>query len=217
MHGIVKHLNPAGLHKNPPYTQAVVVSGNATTIYIGGQNAVDASGNIVGKGDIREQTEKALRNLETALGAGGAEFQHVVKWNVYIVHGQSARAGLKRSKKCGANVRIHPSLPVSLSQPWHTPIFLWRLMPLLWFPRSEPPTRRSGTSCRFVIERDIDFQGGGIPHGNNRLPREPAQVLGPQIAAGQHGSQPISRQIVNLDRGQTCGRGRLQQEAERLC
>jgi hypothetical protein len=33
MHGNVQHLNPAGLHKNPAYTQAVVVSGNATNIW----------------------------------------------------------------------------------------------------------------------------------------------------------------------------------------
>jgi enamine deaminase RidA (YjgF/YER057c/UK114 family) len=99
IHGNVQHLNPAGLHKNPAYTQAVVVSGNATTIYVGGQNAVDDSGNIVGKGDIRVQTEKALRNIETALEAGGAGLQHVVKWNVYILHGQSAQAGFEAFQK----------------------------------------------------------------------------------------------------------------------
>jgi enamine deaminase RidA (YjgF/YER057c/UK114 family) len=95
MHGTVQHLNPAGLHKNPAYTQAVVVSGHATTIYIGGQNAVDASGNIVGKGDLGLQTEKALQNIEIALEASGARLQHVVKWNVYILHGQSAQAGFE--------------------------------------------------------------------------------------------------------------------------
>jgi enamine deaminase RidA (YjgF/YER057c/UK114 family) len=99
MHGNVQYLNPAGLHKNPAYSQAVVVSGNATTIYVGGQNAVDASGNIVGKGDLRMQTEKALHNMETALAAGGAELQHVVKWNVYIVHGQSVQAGFEAFQK----------------------------------------------------------------------------------------------------------------------
>jgi enamine deaminase RidA (YjgF/YER057c/UK114 family) len=99
MQGKVQHLNPAGLHKNPAYTQAVVVSGNTTTIYVGGQNAVDASGNIVGKGDIKAQTEKALLNLETALAAGGASLEHVVKWNVYILHGQSARAGFEAFQK----------------------------------------------------------------------------------------------------------------------
>jgi enamine deaminase RidA (YjgF/YER057c/UK114 family) len=99
MHGNVQHLNPTGLHKNPAYTHAVVVSGNATTIYVGGQNAVDASGNIVGKGDLRAQTEKALQNIETALTAGGAGIQHVVKWNVYILHGQSAQAGFEAFQK----------------------------------------------------------------------------------------------------------------------
>ncbi|HOI72621.1 MAG TPA: RidA family protein [Syntrophales bacterium] len=98
-HGNVQHLNPAGLHKNPAYTQAVVVSGNATTIYVGGQNAVDASGNIVGKGDLGAQTEKTLRNVETALAAGGAGLQHIVKWNVYILHGQSANVGFEAFQK----------------------------------------------------------------------------------------------------------------------
>ena len=32
MQGNIQHLNPAGLNKNPAYTQAVVVTGNATTI-----------------------------------------------------------------------------------------------------------------------------------------------------------------------------------------
>ena len=95
LHGNVQHLNPPGLHKNPAYTQAVVVSGNATTITLVAKNAVDATGTIVGKGDLGAQTERALRNVETALAAGGAGLQHVVKWNVYIVHGQSAKAGFE--------------------------------------------------------------------------------------------------------------------------
>lgn len=99
MHGNVRHLNPEGLHKNPAYTQAVVVSGNVTTIYVGGQNAVDAFGTIVGTGDMGVQTEKALRNLETALAAGGAGLQDVVKWNVYILQGQSAQAGFEAFRK----------------------------------------------------------------------------------------------------------------------
>jgi enamine deaminase RidA (YjgF/YER057c/UK114 family) len=99
MKGNVQHLNPAGLHKNPAFTQAIVVSGDVTTIYVGGQNAVDATGNIVGKGDIRAQTEMALKNLETALAAGGGELQHVVKWNVYILHGQPAQVGFEAFQK----------------------------------------------------------------------------------------------------------------------
>jgi enamine deaminase RidA (YjgF/YER057c/UK114 family) len=59
--GTVQHLNPDGLHKNPAYSQAVVVTGNVKTVYVGGQNAVDVSGKIVGKGDIKAQTNRCSR------------------------------------------------------------------------------------------------------------------------------------------------------------
>jgi enamine deaminase RidA (YjgF/YER057c/UK114 family) len=91
--GNIEHINPDSLHKNPAFTQAVAVTGAAKTIYIGGQDAVDADGNIVGKGDVARQTEQVFRNLKEALKAAGAGLENVVKWNVYIVHGQSLQAG----------------------------------------------------------------------------------------------------------------------------
>jgi enamine deaminase RidA (YjgF/YER057c/UK114 family) len=99
MHGNVQYFNPDGLSKNPACTQAIATSGNTTTIYVGGQNAVDVAGNIVGKGDLKVQTEKALQNVAIALEAGGAGLQHVVKWNVYVVYGQSAQAGFEAFQK----------------------------------------------------------------------------------------------------------------------
>jgi enamine deaminase RidA (YjgF/YER057c/UK114 family) len=95
MKGSVQHLNPDSLHKNPAYSQAIVVTGNVRTVYVGGQNAVNAAGEIVGKGDIKAQTEQVLRNVEAALAAGGARLEHVVKWNVYIVQGQSLLPGFE--------------------------------------------------------------------------------------------------------------------------
>jgi enamine deaminase RidA (YjgF/YER057c/UK114 family) len=85
----VQHINPDGLIKNPAFTNVVTVTGHVKTVYIGGQDAVDASGTIVGKGDIQLQTEQVLNNLQAALKAGGAELGHVIKWNVDIVQGQS--------------------------------------------------------------------------------------------------------------------------------
>jgi enamine deaminase RidA (YjgF/YER057c/UK114 family) len=52
MKGSVEYLNPEGLHKNPAYSQAVVTTGNVRTVYVGGQNAVDASGEVVGRGNM---------------------------------------------------------------------------------------------------------------------------------------------------------------------
>jgi enamine deaminase RidA (YjgF/YER057c/UK114 family) len=59
------------------------------TVYVGGQDAVDESGAIVGRGDIRAQAERIFHNLQTALAAAGAGLEHVVKWNAYVVQGQS--------------------------------------------------------------------------------------------------------------------------------
>jgi len=87
-HGQVQHINPAELSKNPAFTNVIVVTGQVKTIYIGGQDAVDASGTIIGKGDIKQQTEQVFNNLQAALKAVGAKLDHVIKWNVYVVHGQ---------------------------------------------------------------------------------------------------------------------------------
>jgi len=91
IHGQVQHLNPDGLSKNPVFTQVVTVTGPVKTIYIGGQDAVDASGAIIGKGDIKQQAQQVLKNLQTALRASGAELEHIIKWNVYVVQGQPLR------------------------------------------------------------------------------------------------------------------------------
>lgn len=97
--GSLQHLNPDGLHKNPAFSQAIAASGSVRTIYIGGQNAVDSTGKIVGKGDMKAQSEQALMNVETALVAGGAKLEHVVKWNVYIVQGQSPLPGFEAFRR----------------------------------------------------------------------------------------------------------------------
>ena len=110
--GSVQHLNPDALHKNPAYSQAVVVMGNVKTVYVGGQNAVDTSGKVVGKGDIKAQTEQVLRNVEIALTAGGAKLEHVVKWSVYIVQGQQLQPGFEAFQRAWGN---RPNPPVVTS------------------------------------------------------------------------------------------------------
>jgi enamine deaminase RidA (YjgF/YER057c/UK114 family) len=93
--GRVEHLRPDGLHKNPAFTNVVAVSGAVKTVYVGGQDAVDASGAIVGQGDIRAQTEQIIKNVRTALAAAGAGLEHVIKWNIYIVQGQPLQPGFE--------------------------------------------------------------------------------------------------------------------------
>jgi enamine deaminase RidA (YjgF/YER057c/UK114 family) len=92
---IVEHLNPDTLNQNPAFTNVITVSGSAKTVYIGGQNSVDSSGTIIGKGNFKVQVEKIYENLQTALSAAGAKLEHIVKWNIYIVQGQDLRVGFE--------------------------------------------------------------------------------------------------------------------------
>jgi enamine deaminase RidA (YjgF/YER057c/UK114 family) len=101
----VRYINPDSLNKNPAFTNVVVVEGNVKTVHIGGQDALNASGEIVGKGDIVAQTEQILANVRAALAAGGARPEHIIKWNIYVVEGQSLEAGF------GAFQRAWPETP----------------------------------------------------------------------------------------------------------
>jgi enamine deaminase RidA (YjgF/YER057c/UK114 family) len=92
---MIEFINPETLFKSPAFSQLAVVSGNHKTIYIGGQNSVDRDGKIVGKGNLEQQAQQVLANLEAALKSVNAGFEHVVKWNIYFAKGQSAQAGFK--------------------------------------------------------------------------------------------------------------------------
>jgi enamine deaminase RidA (YjgF/YER057c/UK114 family) len=94
-HALVEYINPDRLHKNPAFTQVISVSGPVKTIYVGGQDAVDAQGIIVGKGDLKAQTAQVLAKLSEALAAAGAGPEHIIKWNMYLVQGQSLQEGFQ--------------------------------------------------------------------------------------------------------------------------
>jgi len=87
-HGRVEFLSPEELPSNPAFSEVVAVTGPVKTVYVGGQNAVTAAGEIVGKGDIAAQTEQIFSNLKAALAAAGAELQHIIKWSILVVEGQ---------------------------------------------------------------------------------------------------------------------------------
>jgi enamine deaminase RidA (YjgF/YER057c/UK114 family) len=110
--GKVKYINPDDLPKNPAFTNVVTVTGPVKTIYIGGQDAVDASGAIVGKGDLRAQTEQILKNIQAALAAGGAGLEHIVKWNIYVLQGQSLQTGFEVFQRVWGDRPSPPAISV---------------------------------------------------------------------------------------------------------
>ena len=78
----IQFLNPAGLSKPMGYTQ-VVVAQTGKLVYVSGQLPLNASGEVVGKGDLRAQVTQVIDNLKTALAAAGATMKDVVKVNYY--------------------------------------------------------------------------------------------------------------------------------------
>ncbi len=88
-----RHVNPEGLHRSPAFSQAVVVEQPTKTIYISGQNGVDASGKVDGP-TLREQASQAFRNLAVILASEGASLANVVHWRIAVVPGQPVDEGV---------------------------------------------------------------------------------------------------------------------------
>src|SRR6185295_17471026 len=85
MHSSSEFLNPEGLASSPGYTQVVTTQGKRT-VYVSGQVATDSTGSIVGRDDLRLQTEQVYHNLQTALAAVGGTLGNVVKTTAYLVN-----------------------------------------------------------------------------------------------------------------------------------
>lgn len=83
----IQRIRPAGLVVSPAFSHVAVVPPGATMIYVGGQDAVDETGALVGPGDVAAQSTRALRNAVTALHAVGATVDDVVQWTVLFVDG----------------------------------------------------------------------------------------------------------------------------------
>ncbi len=122
--GSVRYVDPEGLHKNPAFTNVVVVEGPVRTVHVGGQNAMDASGNIVGKGDIAAQTEQVLANVRAALAAGGAGPEHVIKWNLLVVEGVSLQEGFSAFQRAWVDTPNPPAITAAFVAGLAHPDFL---------------------------------------------------------------------------------------------
>lgn len=85
------HINPSGLHRNPAFSQGVLVSGGSLLV-VGGQQGTDEEGRLVSD-DLGEQTKQALRNVLTVLAAVGADASNVARLGVYLAAGADADAG----------------------------------------------------------------------------------------------------------------------------
>lgn len=75
-------INPTHIAKpGPGYAQGTKAGG---MVFVAGQVAIDANGQIVGKGDIVAQTRQTLANVLAIVEAGGLTLVDVVSTTVYI-------------------------------------------------------------------------------------------------------------------------------------
>ena len=80
-----RYLNPKELFDPRFFTHTVAVSGDFTLAFVAGQVAYDRDGVVVGKGDIRAQSEQVFKSLTHNLKAAGASWGDVIKMNAYMV------------------------------------------------------------------------------------------------------------------------------------
>ena len=67
----------------PRYSQGIMTEGGKV-LFIAGQTASDAKGNVVGKGDIKAQTCQVFDNIKAVLEAAGGSLDDVVMTTTYI-------------------------------------------------------------------------------------------------------------------------------------
>jgi enamine deaminase RidA (YjgF/YER057c/UK114 family) len=79
-----QHINPEGVSQPTGYTH--VVKGQGTMVFVSGQIAMDAQGNVVGAGDFETQARQVFENLKACLAAAGATFADVVKMTTFVVN-----------------------------------------------------------------------------------------------------------------------------------
>ncbi len=88
----IRRLNPETLHPTPGYHHVTVVAAGRLA-FLAGQCPLDASGAVVGGGDIGRQVDQVAENALTALAAVGAGPEQVVRSVIYVVNTDQAVLG----------------------------------------------------------------------------------------------------------------------------
>ncbi|MGO4572116.1 RidA family protein [Microvirga sp. 2TAF3] len=76
-------LTPHALRPLGPYSQATKAGG---LVFVAGQLPLDRNGALVGKGDIKAQTQAVLANIAAVLDAAGSSLDKVVKTTVFLTN-----------------------------------------------------------------------------------------------------------------------------------
>lgn len=76
-------VNPPSLARPRGFSHGVRVTGG-TLLFLAGQTASNAEGQIVAPGNLVAQYEQVLRNLQTVIEAAGGIMQDIVKITIFV-------------------------------------------------------------------------------------------------------------------------------------
>jgi reactive intermediate/imine deaminase len=95
----IERINPQGMTQPTAYSHLVK---HGELMFIAGQVALDAAGNVIGEGDMTAQYRQALENMKTVLASEGADFSDVVKITIFTTNiDEFRKAGSLRSEFFG--------------------------------------------------------------------------------------------------------------------
>jgi 2-iminobutanoate/2-iminopropanoate deaminase len=117
--------NPETMAKPTAGYSQVAEVGEGKIVYIAGQVALDKSGNLVGKDDLRAQVQQVFENLKAAVEASGGDFNNVVKLNYYC-------AASVDSSQMAAVREVRDKYVNTANPPTSTFVFVQRLVRPEW-------------------------------------------------------------------------------------
>lgn len=91
----IDFIHPDGWKAASGYSNGVLVSGPARTLYLAGQVAWDADQNIVGPGDFAAQFRQCLENIVAIVREAGGEPEHLVRLTMFVADKDAYVASLK--------------------------------------------------------------------------------------------------------------------------
>ena len=87
-------ITPPSLPPPHGFNHGILTEGGRI-LWLAGQDASDANGNIIAPGDIVAQFEQVLCNLQAVVEAAGGTMQDIVKLNIYTTDRALYKANLK--------------------------------------------------------------------------------------------------------------------------
>lgn len=88
-------LNPPSLARPSGFSYGILSAEKSRLLFLAGQTASDAEGQIVAADDIVAQYERVLQNLQTVVEAAGGTMQDIVKMTIFVGDRDDYRAHLK--------------------------------------------------------------------------------------------------------------------------